>query len=291
MENKIKQKLYSRYKKYLARYFRLSSYPYVSGDTFRNFSKFIYDEHTSFNPEILKNKDIVFVKTDLIEDYFENVHPKIKVRYVLISHNSDEQINSQHKKYLDSKIIHWFAQNLVEEFADNVSVIPIGLENRWYLNNGKLRTLKRFENIKYNKDLLVLSAFNPETNRERFELLESIKSNKLINKPETNKKTEYLDYVSRSKFMLCPEGNGPDTHRVWESLLFESIPVMKKSKFTKILEKSDIPILTLNDWAEIKYLDSKILNNFYEQNKVRFNSNKYSYFSFWGEKINQYLDE
>jgi hypothetical protein len=291
VENKIKQKLYSRYKKYLARYFRLSSYPYVSGDTFRNFSKFIYDEHTSFNPEILKNKDIVFVKTDLIEDYFENVHPKIKVRYVLISHNSDEQINSQHKKYLDSKIIHWFAQNLVEEFADNVSVIPIGLENRWYLNNGKLRTLKRFENIKYNKDLLVLSAFNPETNRERFELLESIKSNKLINKPETNKKTEYLDYVSRSKFMLCPEGNGPDTHRVWESLLFESIPVMKKSKFTKILEKSDIPILTLNDWAEIKYLDSKILNNFYEQNKVRFNSNKYSYFSFWGEKINQYLDE
>lgn len=291
MENKIKQKLYSRYKKYLARYFRLSSYPYVSGDTFRNFSKFIYDEHTSFNPEILKNKDIVFVKTDLIEDYFENVHPKIKVRYVLISHNSDEQINSQHKKYLDSKIIHWFAQNLVEEFADNVSVIPIGLENRWYLNNGKLRTLKRFENIKYNKDLLVLSAFNPETNRERFELLESIKSNKLINKPETNKKTEYLDYVSRSKFVLCPEGNGPDTHRVWESLLFESIPVMKKSKFTKILEKSDIPILTLNDWAEIKYLDSKILNNFYEQNKVRFNSNKYSYFSFWGEKINQYLDE
>jgi hypothetical protein len=291
VENKIKQKLYSRYKKYLARYFRLSSYPYVSGDTFRNFSKFIYDEHTSFNPEILKNKDIVFVKTDLIEDYFENVHPKIKVRYVLISHNSDEQINSQHKKYLDSKIIHWFAQNLVEEFADNVSVIPIGLENRWYLNNGKLRTLKRFENIKYNKDLLVLSAFNPETNRERFELLESIKSNKLINKPETNKKTEYLDYVSRSKFVLCPEGNGPDTHRVWESLLFESIPVMKKSKFTKILEKSDIPILTLNDWAEIKYLDSKILNNFYEQNKVRFNSNKYSYFSFWGEKINQYLDE
>ena len=291
MENKIKQKLYSRYKKYLARYFRLSSYPYVSGDTFRNFSKFIYDEHTSFNPEILKNKDIVFVKTDLIEDYFENVHPKIKGRYVLISHNSDEQINSQHKKYLDSKIIHWFAQNLVEEFADNVSVIPIGLENRWYLNNGKLRTVKRFENIKYNKDLLVLSAFNPETNRERFELLESIKSNKLINKPETNKKTEYLDYVSRSKFVLCPEGNGPDTHRVWESLLFESIPVMKKSKFTKILEKSDIPILTLNDWAEIKYLDSKILNNFYEQNKVRFNSNKYSYFSFWGEKINQYLDE
>ena len=291
MENKIKQKLYSRYKKYLAKYFRLSSYPYVSGDTFRNFSKFIYDEHTSFNPEILKNKDIVFVKTDLIENYFENVHPKIKVKYVLISHNSDEQINSQHKKYLDSKIIHWFAQNLVEEFADNVSVIPIGLENRWYLKNGKLRDLKKFENIKYNKDLLVLSAFNPETNRERFELLESIKSNKLINKPETNKKTEYLDYVSRSKFVLCPEGNGPDTHRVWESLLFESIPVMKKSKFTKILEKSDIPILTLNDWAEIKYLDSKILNNFYEQNKVRFNSNKYSYFSFWGEKINQYLDE
>ncbi|MDC0471626.1 hypothetical protein OAN51_01200 [Acidimicrobiia bacterium] len=291
MENKIKQKLYSKYKKYLARYFRLSSYPYVSGDTFRDFSKFIYDEYTSFNPENLKNKDIVFVKTDLLEDYFKYVHPKIKVKYILLSHNSDEIINSQHKKYLDSKIIHWFAQNLVEEFADNVSVIPIGLENRWYLNNGRLRNLKRFENDKYEKDFLVLSAFNPETNKERFALLQSLKNNDLIDKPEIDNKTQYLDFVSKSKFVLCPEGNGPDTHRVWESLLFESIPVMKESKFTKILEKSDVPILTLNNWSEIKDLDSEILNNFYEQNKVRFKSNKYSYFSFWENKINQYLDE
>ena len=291
MENKIKQELYSKYKKYLARYFRLSSYPYVSGDTFRDFSKFIYDEYTSFNPENLKNKDIIFVKTDLLEDYFKYVHPKIKVQYILLSHNSDEIINSQHKKYLDSKIIHWFAQNLVEEFADNVSVIPIGLENRWYLKNGKLRLIKKFENIKHNKDLIALSAFNAETHEERLELLECVKSNKLIYKPEINKKTEYLDYVSRSKFVLCPEGNGPDTHRIWESLLFESIPVMKESKFTKILEKSDVPILTLNNWSEIKDLDSEILNNFYEQNKVRFKSNKYSYFSFWENKINQYLDE
>ena len=291
MENKINQKLYSKYKKYLAKYFRLSSYPYISGDTFRNFSKFIYDEYTSFNPENLKNKDTVFVKTDLLEDYFKKVHPKIKVKYILLSHNSDDKVDSRHKRYLDSKIIHWFAQNLVEEFADNVSVIPIGLENRWYLKNGKLRSLKKFENFKYNKDLFALSAFNTETHEERLELLESVKSNRLINKPEINNKTEYLDYVSRSKFVLCPEGNGPDTHRVWESLLFESIPVMKESKFTNILEKSDVPILTLNNWSEIKDLDSEILNNFYEQNKVRFNSNKYSYFSFWENKINQYLDE
>ncbi len=290
MENKIKQKLYSKYKKYLAKYFRLSSYPYVSGDTFRNFSKFIYDEHASFNPEILKNKDIVFVKTDLIEHYFENVHPKIKVKYVLISHNSDEQINSQHKKYLDSKIIHWFAQNLVEEFADNVSIIPIGLENRWYLNNGRLRNLKRFENDKYEKDFLVLSAFNPETNKERFALLQSLKNNDLIDKPEIDKKTQYLDFVSKSKFVLCPEGNGPDTHRVWESLLFQSIPIMKESSFTNILQKAGIPVLVFSEWDEINFCDFDFFNNYYEKNKFRFYLNKYSYFSYWENNITQYLD-
>jgi hypothetical protein len=290
VENKIKQKLYSKYKKYLARYFRLSSYPYVSGDTFRSFSKFIYDEYTSFNPENLKNKDIVFVKTDLLEDYFKYVHPKIKVKYILLSHNSDEIINSQHKKYLDSKIIHWFAQNLVEEFADNVSIIPIGLENRWYLNNGKLRTLKRFENGKYEKDFLVLSAFNPETNIERFALLKSLKNNDLIDKPEIDKKTQYLDFVSKSKFVLCPEGNGPDTHRIWESLLFQSIPIMKESSFTNILQKAGIPVLVFSDWEEINFCDFDFFNNYYEKNKSRFYLNRYSYFSYWEDNITQYLD-
>lgn len=290
MENKIKQKLYSKYKKYLARYFRLSSYPYVSGDTFRTFSKFIYDEYTSFNPENLKNKDIVFVKTDLLEDYFKYVHPKIKVKYILLSHNSDEIINSQHKKYLDSKIIHWFAQNLVEEFADNVSIIPIGLENRWYLNNGKLRTLKRFENGKYEKNFLVLSAFNPETNIERIALLKSLKNNDLITKPEIKNKAEYLDYVSRSKFVLCPEGNGPDTHRIWESLLFECIPIMNKNSFSNILKKAGIPIYILKNWEEINNLNYDLLNANYEKNKLSFESNKFTHFSYWEDKITQHLD-
>ena len=38
------------------------------------------------------------------------------------------------------KIIHWFAQNLIENFSDVVSLIPIGLENRWYLKNGKIKS-------------------------------------------------------------------------------------------------------------------------------------------------------
>ena len=41
-------------------------------------------------------------------------------------------------KYKDELIIHWFAQNLDFLSDENFSALPIGLENKRYLNNGLL---------------------------------------------------------------------------------------------------------------------------------------------------------
>ena len=38
----------------------------------------------------------------------------------------------------------------------------------------------------------------------------------------------YLDSLIRYKYVLCPEGNGIDTHRFWETIYAGSIPVSKK---------------------------------------------------------------
>lgn len=290
MENKINKKTYSLYKQYLAKYFRISSYPFISGDTFRSYSKHVFDEQSSFVPENVANKDLVFVKSDMLERYFKEIHPQINNKYVLLSHNSDDSICSDFNDFIDSNIIHWFAQNLVEDFSEKVSILPIGLENRWYFNNGKIGILKKFAKHNTKKNLLALSLFNPTTNSKRIELSNIIKNNDLITKPEIKNKAEYLDYVSRSKFVLCPEGNGPDTHRIWESLLFESIPIMNKSSFSNILKKAGIPIYILKNWKEINNLNYDLLNANYEKNKLSFESNKFTHFSYWEDKINQHLD-
>ena len=37
-------------------------------------------------------KDIVFLKTDFLELYFNHYHPNITKKYILITHNSDLEI-------------------------------------------------------------------------------------------------------------------------------------------------------------------------------------------------------
>ena len=133
MRNKVINSSRNFYKKYISKYNRKPSYPFVSGDTFRKECDHIFDEIKKCDPININNNDFVFVKSDLLKEFFHNVHPKIKNKYNLVSHNSDEAINNNYKKYLDEKVLNWYAQNVEEKFDDRIKIIPIGLENRWHL--------------------------------------------------------------------------------------------------------------------------------------------------------------
>lgn len=50
--------------------FRPSSFPYISGDSFRNFSDHVFDETGSIDPIRVKDNDIIFLKTDLKNIFF-----------------------------------------------------------------------------------------------------------------------------------------------------------------------------------------------------------------------------
>src|SRR5690242_14767757 len=81
---------------------RSSSYPYISGDTFRANCDFIYDETSKkLNPKEVKRGSTIFVKTDYIEEFFEKIHPKIKAGYVLVTHNSDYPVPGNCSAYLE----------------------------------------------------------------------------------------------------------------------------------------------------------------------------------------------
>ena len=52
------------------------------------------------------------------------------------------------------------------------------------------------------------------------------------------------------KFCICPEGNGVDTHRLWEVLYLKVVPIVINSDFTKILNKYNVPLFVLNNWND-----------------------------------------
>lgn len=69
----------------------------------------------------------------------------------------------------------------------------------------------------------------------------------------------YLKEIKVSKFVLCPRGNGIDTHRLWESLYMGSIPIVKYENAHHLF--TDLPILFINNWNEIneEFLNRKYI--------------------------------
>ena len=263
--------------------FRPSSKPYLSGDTLRNFSDHIFDESKSIDPKNIKNKDIVFVNTDVIDIFFKTIFQEIKNDFVLITHNSDVNIESSHLEIIDSRVIHWFAQNLNVENKEKVSLIPIGLENLRRLKHGRR---KWFSNPDKEKTKFILSSFNEFTNyKKRGEINSTFRDNILIDVKKYEKVEDYFSNLQDYRFIICPEGNGLDTHRIWEGILVNTFPILKFSNFTQILQNEGIPAIYIEKWEEINDFNEKDLNKIY-QDLLKTNTKEYILFNYWKDRIN-----
>ena len=73
--------------------------------------------------------------------------------------------------------------------------------------------------------------------------------------------SENIERLGQYMFCICPEGNGVDTHRLWEALYLKTVPVVIKSDFTSILQKNNIPLVVLNSWDDFN-LDDLNYNTF-----------------------------
>ena len=263
--------------------YRPSSEPFISGDTFRKMANHVFDETKGFYPNMVKDGDIIFLKADMIETFFKFFHQKIKSRYVLLSHNSDFSFDYENQKYLDEKIIHWFAQNINFDSDEKFSLLPIGLENRRYLKNGLIYHFNKYKNSE--KKHLVLLSFNEKTNISRLKVKEALKNNKLITSQMFKNSDSYKKTLSESMYNLCPPGNGLDTHRFWESLLLNTLPIVVRSSFTSNLEKLDIPALYLDKWTDLNEYKENELQSLYMEKINKNDLTYYVQFNYWKKLI------
>jgi hypothetical protein len=60
---------------------------------------------------------------------------------------------------------------------------------------------------------------------------------------------EYWQLHAQTSFVLCPQGNGIDTHRVYEALLLGTVPVVRSSPLDTLY--ANFPIVVLAEWTEL----------------------------------------
>jgi len=225
----------------------------------------------------------------LYPDHYELFCYKINFfnnKFVLVSSNSDcPVINSDICNFIANhpKVIRWFAQNLLYEHP-KIEFMPIGFANKqWKHGNPEAitNTIRNLNDIKKINDIYFY--FNKDTNfTKRNDCFE-----KLINYiPYSDQKPQeqYFDYLATFKFGICPEGNGSDTHRLWECFYFKVIPIVLDNILIRFVKKKyNLPMIILNDWTdligmELKYKDydnsildvnilkKEILNSYYINN-------------------------
>lgn len=270
---------------------RPSSYPYISGDTFRKLAKFVYDDNLkNVIPEEVKEGDIIFIGNSNTENFLKKVHPKIKNKYVIISHNGDAPVDDRTISKAEDKVIKWYGINVTTNNS-RVIPIPLGIENKHYYVKGIPLIFNRIRKKSILKKNKIFYGFTPTTNlEERNPALDALQRNKYT---ETVKKwvnfKKYLNLLATYKFVASPPGSSVEGHRTWDALYIDIIPIVKSSITTEYFKKIGVPFWVLNNWHELDDVDGDALDKKFKE--IRADLNKEVLFmDYWVDKIKNLKD-
>ena len=259
---------------------------FVSGETLKNACG-SYFKPTAFDPSMsLSNQDngTVFCKTEAaLGEFFQLMRKNPDANRRVVTHNSDIGIDAEFASMRPPNVTKWYAVNSTHDDPMIVPV-PLGIANSHCVITTKISHIKAVD-TKASRSRLLYINHRPQTYPiERQPLMDAftdrekqgekwftIGSNRK-GQTETDRGGGASDGVIRSfltemidhKFVLCPRGNGLDTHRLWEALYSRTIPIARYEDGHRNF--IDLPILFINDWCEVT---EEFLHTKYEEMSTR----------------------
>jgi len=212
---------------------------------------------------------------------------------LLIGHSDKETAVGDLVPFLLKGYVNFWATN-ARPFGSTLNSLPLGLTNpsaesqmhRVLGDTSHFETADRESTFPVSFDGSIYGNFSVETNsRVRKPLVEFLEKNGTPFKEPLfsgRGRIDYLKSLRQHSLTVCPEGNGVDTHRIWETLYMGGTPVITKSPFmTNLIE--GLPVLVLDDWSELQDL-RKLEDKWNSLNFSNFNFRKL-YASYWVEKF------
>lgn len=197
----------------------------------------------------LSGGELLFCKTDFVPHLASVVEKYVprNIHFKLITHDSDYPVTDSLMSVFNGRPITWFGMNCETAQANP---IPIGIANSYC----KI-TLKHKDFCgSVNPQRLLYVNHRVETNSEHRAWLYPHFSNMkwaTVRHPHPKGEVEaYKKELLDHKFVLCPRGNGVDTHRMWEALYSGVIPVVVRHRTHSMLE-GNLPILFVNHYSEV----------------------------------------
>jgi hypothetical protein len=221
----------------------------ISGRAFAERCRWVvdprYPERPLFSHADSADGDWVFVNGDYLNEFLRRV-PNQQKKYVVVIHNTDRSFGANELYALTPYIRHVYAMNTVVQ-DPLLTTIPIGFVDR------QAPFLSGFTKGNEPRTIEIYMNFTVETNRtKRLECADAFKHDTRVVRADNRSVPEYYADLCRSTFVLCPEGTGIDTHRVYESILCGAIPVVVRNSLSHLYET--LPVCILDTWTDPLYV-------------------------------------
>jgi len=249
------------------------------------------------------DKMTIYVFSDAIPFFIDEIMKHIKHRFTLLSGDSDATIAKHHpllNKLLNNPLlIKWFAQNNLLSHP-KIQAMPIGMDYHTILNNPSFMWRSFGEGVlPVNQEEILLSI--PQ--KPFYERIPKIYSNytikndyfgdrksaeciplDLLYKNSNITRTVMWKEMVNYTFVLSPKGMGLDCHRTWEALCLGCIPIVTYNY--SLFE--DLPVLVVSEWTDIT---QDLLDKTIEDFKTRTFCYEKLTFAYWINKIKENYNE
>lgn len=206
----------------------------------------------------LRVGDSVFLKVCDIP-YFISLN--INTRVVLVVHNSDESFTDYMYSVVKPYVLKVRAVNCITPLAEQ---IPLGLRDDQYVSHGHI--LDAINSPPVERDILCIVNFILRSKQEHREAVYNLfknnphckvdhdymhytKSLKFTDEETIQRQKQYYKTLKRSIYSICPQGEGIDTHRVYESIYLGVIPIVLSSPLDPMY--STMPVKIVKDWESV----------------------------------------
>ena len=255
---------HSRYLGVKIRQFRnrnKSSFPFISGDTIASLTDYIaYGKlkNEKIDLEKIAKAKSVFVPGDMLTRFLVESEGCLGAD-TLVTGNGDQ--NFENVFQVPKSIKLWLCQNNGMPPRDGLLTLPIGLEN---LRLGRINLKHYLQQREFNavNNKVLIPPMSPSNLIRHKVVFESMLRPNIF---DVEKKmlplNEYFSKAKRYHFIFCCEGNGFDTHRLWETLYQGSFPVMLESNWSLSLKYLKLPILYVKTLEEINIEKLTIFSN------------------------------
>ena len=272
--------------------------------------------YTNFNTNNLYGESI-YLHADMVDNFASNFLDRMINPFVIVIGGNDFTMPDDYKninKLIESKkVLSIFSQNNVLENHPKIKHLPIGIDyHTLYYYNGfhewseticpinplvqeselidiskKLRPIKNTNSLALTNFHLAIEGVQRRYNI-RNPIYNILKNKDCITWLPKMSRDKFWKSLDENMFVICPFGNGLDTHRVWEVICLGRVPIIEKSPLNIVYE--GLPYVEIDKWDKInnEWLENqyKIILDNIEKNIYDFERIKLSY---WKHKINSYM--